>query len=275
MRQEFTTAKVDYHDIRFFLVAIPFINALNYYLTYHNISWSAHTLLTFTIDTLEGFSAWWLVRMIIVGLDQRMPYAPRPLRRILIQLLLTAGAGLGIIILITEILNRIIKGGPMPSSFYRFDIFIFLIWFFVINGIYVGIYYYRQWAQAEHLREQDRKIRMEGFSVRHGRQRIHISFAEAAGIYVEGDYAILVTNKGKKHLLDQSLDKVEKSLPVEMFFRLNRQYILNRNRISGFEPLDNGKISAILIPGEHLPDSIQISRTKAPAFRLWLRGQID
>ena len=53
---------IKYNDILLFLILIPFINALNYYLTYDNISFNVHTLVTFLIDTFDGFAAWWGIR---------------------------------------------------------------------------------------------------------------------------------------------------------------------------------------------------------------------
>jgi hypothetical protein len=92
-----------YHDIKFFLVAIAFISAFNYYLTYNHIQFNWFLILTYSIDTVEGWLAWWLVRSIIIYLDKKMPYAQLPLKRILIQLLLTTAAGLTVIILLTEL----------------------------------------------------------------------------------------------------------------------------------------------------------------------------
>ncbi len=273
MTRENASFRVDYHDIKLFLILIPLINALNYYLTYTNIAFSWHTALTYFVDTLQGYAAWFTIRSIILLLDQRMLYTSNPLKRIIAQLVLTSLAGLAVIILSTEILNWILKGTPMPASFYRFDIFIFLIWFFVINGIYIGIYYYQQMRFAEQMRREEKKVRSEGFLTRSGKQQINIPFAEAAGIYVEGDYAILVTTAGRKHLLDQSLDRVEESLPEEMFFRINRQYILNRNMIRGFVRAENSKINILVKASDYLPDSMQMSRTRAPAFKTWFRSE--
>ena len=53
----------------------------------------------------------------------------------------------------------------------------------------------------------------------------------------------MITMPGKKYLLDLSLDKVEKIIPGELFFRLNRQLILHRSRIRGYEKGENGKIN--------------------------------
>ena len=269
MGQEKNSGTVVYKDILLFLILIPCINALNYYLTYKNIRFNGHTLLTFTIDTIQGYLAWWIIRSIIILLDKKLPYSPKPLKRIVIQLLLTSLAGLGIIIVSTEVINWIVKDTPVPPSFYQFDIFIFIIWFFVLNGIYVGWYYYIRWNDSEKMRMEEKKIRQDGFAVKSGKQNLNLSFSEIAGVYVEGDYAILVTTNNKKHLLDQSLDKVEKLLPPELFFRVNRQFILHRNKISGYEKEENGKLNIMITNSEILPSSTVISRIKAPAFKKW------
>ncbi len=258
-----------YKDIPLFILVIPVINAINYYLTYSSIHFNAHTLLTFAIDTIQGYIAWWTIRVIILQLDKKLPYSPKPLRRIGIQLVLTTAGALSVIIITTELINWVAKDSPVPSSFYTFDIFIFVIWFFVVNGIYIGLHYYNLWNESEKLRGEEKKIRQEGFTVRKGRQSLNILFPEIAGIYVEGDYAVLITRNKHKYLLDQSLDKAEKLLPSELFFRLNRKYILNRDMITGFERLENSKLNIILSPTGFLPDSIQMSRIKAPSFKNW------
>src|SRR6516164_7659791 len=70
--------EIEYRDIILFLILIPFINALNYYLTYNNINFNGHTLMTFSIDTCEGYAAWWGIRLVVKYLDKRMPYASNP-----------------------------------------------------------------------------------------------------------------------------------------------------------------------------------------------------
>jgi hypothetical protein len=265
--------QVRYNDIILFLVLIPFINALNYYLTYTHISFNAHTLITFLIDTFDGYAAWWGIRSVIIYLDKKIPYETHPLKRILVQLFFTAVIGLLIIILLTELLNRIAKDTPVPASFYKFDIFIFLIWFFVINGIYIGLYYYYAVKNIEKLRLEDKKIRKEGFSIKEGRQNLIIDFEAIIGFFVDADYTVLVTTDTKKYLLLKSLDKIEESLPSEFFFRLNRQYIIHRNTVKGFTKIENGKLNVILFSSLYFPEQILVSRTKAPEFKAWFQPE--
>jgi DNA-binding LytR/AlgR family response regulator len=260
-----------YKDIALFLVLIPVINALNYYLTYTQISFNWFTLLTFSIDTLDGYAAWLGVRTVILFLDKKIPYTDQPLKRILIQLVSTTVVALLVIILLTEVVNAIARDKPVPKSFYSFDIFIFISWFFVINGIYIGLHYFGEWRRSEIERNEDKKLRKEGFVVKQGKQNLSLPFADIRSMYVEGEYVILITVNSKKYFLDQSLDKIEQILPAEWFFRLNRQFILHRQSISGFKRLDNGKLDVMLYPAVHLPATVPVSRTRAAAFKAWFQ----
>jgi len=157
----------------------------------------------------------------------------------------------------------------VPASFYQFDIFIFVIWFFVLNGIYVGLHYYQAMKQQENLRVEDKKFREEGFRVKDGKQDFVIGFSQVIGFFVDGEYTTIVTTETKKYLLNRSLDKIEKTLPYEMFFRLNRQFIVHRNVVKGFTRIENGKLNVALSPSEYFPGHVQVSRTKAAAFKNW------
>jgi LytTr DNA-binding domain len=260
-----------YNDIKFFLIAIAFISAFNYYLTYSNIHFNWFLLLTYSIDTVEGWLAWWAMRSIIIYLDKKLPYTDLPLKRILIQLLLTTIAGLLIIIFLTELVSWVIKGRMAPLSFYLFDVFIISIWFFVINGIYVGMHYYAEWKESEVQRHEEKKLRAEGFTIKHGTQNLLVPFADILGFYVEDGYTILLTCKNKKYFPDKSLDKIEGVLPGEWFFRLNRQYILHRKALTGFKRTGDGKIDVLVNAPENFPAAIPVSRTRAVTFKNWFQ----
>jgi len=260
-----------YNDVKFFLFAIAFISAFNYYLTWNNIKLNWFLALTYTIDTVEGWLAWWAVRSIVIYLDTRMPYERRPLKRILVQLFLTTIAGLLVIISLTELVSLIVRGHTAPLSFYLFDVFIFVIWFIVINGIYIGLHYYHEWKQSEHHRQEEKKIRVNGYTVKQGKQNLLIPFDEISGFYSEDGYSILLNQQNKKFFPDKSLDKIEKELPEEWFFRLNRQYILHRNAITGFKRTTDGKLDVVIRKLENLPETVQVSRTKAIVFKRWFQ----
>ena len=258
-----------YNDVKFFLVAIAFISAFNYYLTYPVIKFNWYLAFTYTVDTIQGWMAWWAVRSIIIYLDKKLPYGNSPLKRILVQLLLTTITGLLIIILLTELVSWIVRGRPAIINFYSFDLFIIAIWFFVINGIYIGMHYYSEWRESERQRQEEKKIRTGGFTVKHGNQNLLLPFDDILSFYAEEGYTILLTKDNKKYFPDRSLDKIETTLPEELFFRLNRQYILHRKILTGFKRTGNGKIDVLVNATENLPNSIAVSRTKAGSFKNW------
>jgi len=259
-----------YKDVKFFLVAIAFISAFNYYLTWANIKFNWFLVYTYAIDTIQGWLAWLAVRSIIIYLDKKLPYGNRPLKRILVQLLATTIVGLLVIIVLTELVSWIVRGRPAIANFYFFDIFIIAIWFFVINGIYIGMHYYSEWRESEKKREEEKKVRAGGFTVKHGNQNLLLPFDTILGFYAEEGYTILLTKENKKYFPDRSLDNIETILPEELFFRLNRQYILNRKVVTGFKRTGNGKIDVLINASENLPSSIPVSRTKAVSFKNWL-----
>ena len=268
---ELRKSKNPYHpDIALFLVLIPFISAFNYYLTYSNIELSWFLLITFLIDTAQGYAAWWCVRFFILYLDRRLPYGERPLFRIFTQLISTIFIGLFVISLLTELVSWIARGETVPVSFYAVDLFIISIWFFVINGLYVGLHYYNEWKRSEEERQEENRVKMEGLMVKQGKIDIKLTFEEVAGFYVDGEYAVACHIEGKKYYLDQSLDKIEKTLP-SIFFRLNRQFIVHHQLVAGFRRARNGKLEVLLSKHDSFPSEISVSRTKSPAFKSWFR----
>ncbi len=266
------SAKPYHPDIALFLVLIPFISAINYYLTYSNIQLSWFLLLTFSIDTVQGYAAWWGVRTYIFFLDRKLPFEKDLLRRVIVQLIGSMILGLTIIAALTELVSWIARGKSAPLNFYTIDLVIIGIWFFLITGIYTWLHYYNLWKLSEEQRREESRLRADGLLVRQGKTEMKLAFAELAGLYVDGDYAVACHVNGKKYFVDQSLDKIERALPTTLFFRLNRQYILHRQAVSGFKRADNGKI-LVLASTDSFPAEIPVSRTKAPAFKGWFRPE--
>ncbi|GAA4273359.1 LytTR family DNA-binding domain-containing protein [Aquimarina gracilis] len=259
-----------YPDIPLFLILIPFISAFNYYLTYTNIKLNGFLALTFTLDTLTGYVGWLGARKAILYLDKSLPYSKGIPKRIIIQFLLTTLIGLFIISAFTEIISLIARGRMAPSSFYTHDLFIISIWFFVINAIYIMLYYYKKWQRTEAEITQEKQIKIEGFVIRVGKKDLKFSYDELVGFYVDSDYVIACHANGNTYYLDTSLDKIEEKLPTDFYFRLNRKYLVHRNLMNGFKRVENGKLLVFLnLPYSSIPNEIPVSRAKAPAFKSW------
>lgn len=258
-------------DILIFLLSIPFISAVNYYLTYKNVQLNSWLLITYTIDTTQGYLAWWACRKFIFYLDAHWSYEKGKTLRIIVQFFGVFIIGIFLIVASTELISWIVKGRPAIPSFYAFDIIIISIWFFFINVTYVGLYYYNK-LNLTHLNYQLKQRQLiDGILVRTGKLDIKVAYSEIESLYVDGEYAILIDSSKKKYYIDLSLDKLETNLPEQLFFRINRQCILHRNSILGFKRETNGKLTVTPKSNVEFPFDLTISRLKAPAFKRWFQ----
>lgn len=77
-----------------------------------------------------------------------------------------------------------------------------------------------------------------------------------------------VTFDNHHHIVDFTLDKLEKELDPVMFFRANRQYILNIESIHKVENWFNGKLIVKTRPDAQ--EKIVVSRERARGFKEWI-----
>lgn len=256
-------------DVYIFLVIIPLISGFNYYLTYSNPQFNLFLALTFTIDTVQGYLSILGVREVILFLDRRMPYQSQLLKRILIQTATTMFVGLSIISLLTELVSLIARGEFVSFKFYSNALPIISIWFFVVNGIYIILFFYKEWRSVNNQQSQFEQQIKEGLLVKKGNTIVKLGFQDILGFTVDGDYSICHDKSGNKYYIEEPLAKMHESVPSLLFFRVNRQYIIHRDLIKGFNRGANGKIIA-QIKESPFESEITISRTKAPEFKKWL-----
>lgn len=255
-------------DIRIFLILIPLIAGFNYYLTYSNIRFNSFLLLTFTIDTLQGYLAWLVVRHIIIRLDRFMPYEQQFMKRVVMQIAFTTLSGLVVISATTEIVSLIFKGELAPLDFYTFDLFIIGVWFLVINGLYISIYFYNKSSSVKREDAASEAL-ARSLVTRVGNTEIVLPCRDIKCVFRQGDYAVAVTREDEQHLLDDSLNEISQLLPADTFYRLNRQTIMHRDFIKGYRTMPNRRL-LVLLTNMDLDEEQYISRTKAPEFKKWL-----
>ena len=74
---------------------------------------------------------------------------------------------------------------------------------------------------------------------------------------------------GNKLIYDYSpLEEIEEVLDPDLFFRANRQAIVNINSVQAVKPYGNQKLMIQL--KQPLKMEIDVSREKAPMFKKWL-----
>ena len=102
-----------------------------------------------------------------------------------------------------------------------------------------------------------------------GEKLIPLSCETIAYFYTQNQivYAVIERNK---YVLEETMDEIERRLSTHLFFRANRQFIIQKKFISNAELYFNNRLLVHLTL--KTPDDIIISREKAAQFKSWLIG---
>jgi len=104
---------------------------------------------------------------------------------------------------------------------------------------------------------------------------IHLLAPSTIGVFYlsEGIVWIQLLD-GQKFRSNHSLSKLQEQLSAHDFFRLNRQVIVARKAIKGFDKLSYQKLKLILIDSISFDANLVVSKYNAPAFKKWLTNSI-
>lgn len=106
------------------------------------------------------------------------------------------------------------------------------------------------------------------FMVKSGQTIKTIPSEKVAYFLAEEGVVLLVTFEGKRFVVNYTLDQLEDLLDPEVFFRANRQLIINIRAVKEVSPYFKGRLHLTLQPslaGDHI-----ISSSKASVFKEWL-----
>jgi two-component system, LytTR family, response regulator LytT len=103
--------------------------------------------------------------------------------------------------------------------------------------------------------------------IHHGDKIIPLNGKEIALFYIEDEYIFAHSFEGKKHLLTQKMEALEKSFSPD-FFRANRQFLVNRTAVKDASVFFARKMLINLnIP---FGEQIVVGKLKLTAFTQWL-----
>lgn len=106
------------------------------------------------------------------------------------------------------------------------------------------------------------------FLVKKGIEWITVRTAEIAYCYSAYKLVFLIERSGQKHIVDKSLNDLEKELDPALFFRVNRKYLVNIHQVGKIKGLLKGKLSLDLNPKSG--EEIVVSQERASAFKIWM-----
>lgn len=106
------------------------------------------------------------------------------------------------------------------------------------------------------------------FIVKKGTEHIAIKAEDISCFYTEFKITFIRDYQNYKYITDNNLSELMPELNPEIFFRANRQYIVNRNFIEKFKT-DSGKIVLTINPAK---EEVVVSKENASDFRKWFKG---
>ena len=89
-----------------------------------------------------------------------------------------------------------------------------------------------------------------------------------AYFFAEGKYVYLVDVNGQEYLVDYTLDKLKACLDPQLFFRINRQFVIHIQAIQEMTAYTKGRLKIDLSPSAKKDAIVSIER--ASAFKTWL-----
>jgi DNA-binding LytR/AlgR family response regulator len=109
----------------------------------------------------------------------------------------------------------------------------------------------------------------EIFLADHKNQKIPVKVNEIA-VFCKEIVNCIYNFAGEKLYLDYTtLDEIESLLDPKIFFRVNRQYIINFEAVQSIKSMNNSKIEVVLKKPNHNL-LLDVSRQRCPDFRKWL-----
>jgi DNA-binding LytR/AlgR family response regulator len=105
--------------------------------------------------------------------------------------------------------------------------------------------------------------------VKQGMENVPLMFENIAMLYVHDKGVRVVDRDCSDYCSDKTLTELEDELNHDIFFRANRQFIINIGFVRSFKPHERVKIMVELAIGEQR-HSIIVSQETAVAFRKWM-----
>lgn len=106
------------------------------------------------------------------------------------------------------------------------------------------------------------------FVVKKGNRSYTFSTVDIA-YFIKDEVLFLVSRSGEKFLLDSTLDRLERSLGAENFFRINRSCLVQYQFIESFQ-LDTSHRYRLKLK-KPLDDELIVSQSRAAYFRRWIQ----
>lgn len=129
-------------------------------------------------------------------------------------------------------------------------------------------------ALLDTMRKQTEPGYLQRMLIRFGQSIKLVEMTDAAYFYTKDKITFLVTRSTAKRLpVDYPLDKLETMLDPRVFFRINRQFIINVAAIREMHPYSKSRVKIDLDPPTGDMETV-VSTERSAEFKRWLVGDL-
>lgn len=116
---------------------------------------------------------------------------------------------------------------------------------------------------------EDKETFIRNFLVKKGDKLLPIKIEEVAYFFAEGKYVFLSTWDGALYLCEYNLTQLKETLNPNLFYQLNRQFIVHIHAIDSMESLTKSKLRVAVCPSAK--KDVVVSSEKSSDFKKWLK----
>lgn len=127
---------------------------------------------------------------------------------------------------------------------------------------------HKDFQQMLQLLSSKKKMYKSTYLVQQRDTLIPLSISDIAYFTINEGVVKAISIHNEKYIIDKKLEDIEADLNSDLFFRANRQYIVQRKAIDNLQLYFNGKLILNITPKSD--EQIIVSKVKAPQIKKWL-----
>ena len=112
------------------------------------------------------------------------------------------------------------------------------------------------------------KVYRKSFLLQYRGKLIPVEAANVAWYYTANEIVYAHTVEGREYIIEATLEQLEQQVDPQLFYRANRQFIINRSCITEVDFYFNGRLSVKMKP--ETTEQILISKARATDFKNWM-----
>jgi len=101
-------------------------------------------------------------------------------------------------------------------------------------------------------------------------QLIPIKTSSIAYLFIDTGIVKAITKDNKSYTIDKKLEDIENELDPANFYRVNRQFIVQKDAIDNIKYYFNGKLILNVLP--IFKEQVVVSKAKSTAFKKWINS---